>query len=81
MFLNKLDQIPDEPYQSFRRAILVGEKLFALRESRRGTWRQALGGLAQMHGGSEARRLRYIDLGKFLYLLDGFLRTFNKQIL
>ena len=34
------------------------DQLFALRESRRGNWRQALGGLeAQMCGGSEARRI------------------------
>ena len=34
------------------------EKLFALRESRRGNWRQAVAGLeAQMREGSEARRI------------------------
>ena len=52
--------------EHFEAASIVGQwhvllkgqsgKLFALRESRRGNWRQALGGLeAQMCGGSEAR--------------------------
>ena len=40
------------------RLLKFKRKLFALRDTRRGTWRQALGGLeAQMDGGSEARGL------------------------
>ena len=52
--------------------------MFALRESRRGAWRQALGGSEVGRlGSSEAP---YVGLGMFLDAFVGFLRTSNTYV-